>query len=131
MSDAFFALATLPLPDVEPSVAELERCVGQLDMVGVICGSNVNGMRLDHPVPAPIFEKLDRRGTTVVNRVTSNLDDPRDRCAARARRCPVSGGKTPNNLEFGTRRAWVNPVTNSDDAAGRLAINNATVRLAT
>jgi aminocarboxymuconate-semialdehyde decarboxylase len=61
----FFALATLPLPDVDASLRELDRCFDDLEMVGVMFGSNVNGMRLDNPVFAPIFDELDRRGTVV------------------------------------------------------------------
>jgi predicted TIM-barrel fold metal-dependent hydrolase len=61
----FFALATLPLPEVETSLAELRRCLDELDMVGVMFGSNVNGMRLDNPMLAPIFDELDDRASTV------------------------------------------------------------------
>ena len=59
----FFGLATLPLPDVDDSLAELQRCLDDLGMVGVMFGSNVQGMRLDNPVLAPVFEEMDRRGT--------------------------------------------------------------------
>jgi choline dehydrogenase-like flavoprotein len=38
--------------------------------------------------------------------------------------------KDPNNLEFGTRRAWVNLVMNADDTAVRLAMNKAAIDLA-
>ena len=38
--------------------------------------------------------------------------------------------KDPNNLEFGTRRAWVNLVINADDTAVRLAMNKAAIDLA-
>jgi aminocarboxymuconate-semialdehyde decarboxylase len=61
----FFALATLPLPDVEESLTELERCLNEMQMVGVMFGSNVNGVRLDNPLLAPIFDELDRRGSAV------------------------------------------------------------------
>jgi predicted TIM-barrel fold metal-dependent hydrolase len=60
----FFALATLPL-HVEDSLTELERCFDDLGMIGVMLGSTVNGMRLENPVLAPIFDELDRRGTSV------------------------------------------------------------------
>jgi len=60
----FFAFASLPLPDVDASLKELERCLDELGMVGVGFGSNVRGMRLDHAQLAPIFEELNRRGTT-------------------------------------------------------------------
>jgi predicted TIM-barrel fold metal-dependent hydrolase len=61
----FFAFATLPLPDVEASLRELKRCLDDLHMVGVAFGSNVNGLRLDDPELSPVFDELDRRGTTI------------------------------------------------------------------
>src|SRR6266702_7032258 len=60
----FFAFASLPLPDVDASLRELERCLDELRFVGVGFGSNIRGMRLDHPDLAPVFEELNRRGTT-------------------------------------------------------------------
>jgi aminocarboxymuconate-semialdehyde decarboxylase len=60
----FFAVAALPLPDVDASLEELRRCLDELGFVGAGFGSNVQGMRLDHPELAPVFDELDRRGTT-------------------------------------------------------------------
>jgi aminocarboxymuconate-semialdehyde decarboxylase len=60
----FFAFASLPLPDVEASLREMDRCLDELGFVGVGFGSNVRGMRLDHADFAPIFEEMNRRGTT-------------------------------------------------------------------
>jgi len=61
----FFGFATLPLPDVDASLREMARCLDELHMVGVVFGSNIAGsMRLDDPQLAPIFEEMDRRGTT-------------------------------------------------------------------
>lgn len=59
----FFAFATLPLPDVDASLKELERCLGELHMVGVCLGSNIQGRRLDDPGFEPLFEEMNRRGT--------------------------------------------------------------------
>ena len=63
--DHFFAFATLPLPTIDESLVELERCLDQLHMVGVCLGSNIRGMRLDDALLAPLFEELDRRGTVI------------------------------------------------------------------
>ncbi|HLG72377.1 MAG TPA: amidohydrolase family protein, partial [Chloroflexota bacterium] len=63
-SKHFFAFATLPLPDVDASLKELERCFEELGFVGACFGSNIRGMRLDHPDFAPVFEEMDRRGST-------------------------------------------------------------------
>jgi aminocarboxymuconate-semialdehyde decarboxylase len=62
----FFAVATLPLPDVDASLVELERCLDELGMVGVGIGSNIRGRRLDDPELTPVFEELDLRGTTLL-----------------------------------------------------------------
>jgi predicted TIM-barrel fold metal-dependent hydrolase len=61
----FFAFASLPLPDIDLSLKELERCVDQLHMVGVCFGSNIKGMRLDDAHLRPVFDEIDRRGLTV------------------------------------------------------------------
>ncbi len=45
--DRFVGLASLPLSDVEASLAEIERAVGELGMKGVIIGSNVGGQPLN------------------------------------------------------------------------------------
>lgn len=63
--ERFRALASLPLPDVDASLAELARCVDDLGMPGVCFGSHVNGRRLDDPAFAPVFEEIDRRGLIV------------------------------------------------------------------
>lgn len=61
----FYGFATLPLPDVDASLKEMARCFDELHMVGVVFGSNIRGeMRLDNPTLAPIFQEMDRRGTT-------------------------------------------------------------------
>ena len=61
----FFGFATLPLPDVDASLRELARCLDELHMVGAVFGSNIAGrMRLDDPQLAPIFDEMNRRGST-------------------------------------------------------------------
>lgn len=53
-------IASLPLNHPDESVAELERAVQQLGAVGVQIFSNVNGLPLDDPRFAPLFEAADR-----------------------------------------------------------------------
>jgi len=52
----FLGLGTLPLQDVEASVAELERAMALPGMVGVSIGTNVNGINLDADELAPFFD---------------------------------------------------------------------------
>ncbi len=57
--DRFVGFASLPLPDIEASLRELDRAVGELGMRGVAIGSNINGMQLDNPALEPIWARLD------------------------------------------------------------------------
>jgi predicted TIM-barrel fold metal-dependent hydrolase len=61
----FLAFGSLPLPYVDDSLKELERCLDQLHMVGVCLGTNVNGDWLDDERLRPIFDELDRRATVI------------------------------------------------------------------
>jgi aminocarboxymuconate-semialdehyde decarboxylase len=54
----FVGLGSLPLPDVPASLAELDRCVNELGMKGVIIGSNVGGPPLNDPVFEPLWARI-------------------------------------------------------------------------
>jgi aminocarboxymuconate-semialdehyde decarboxylase len=56
--DRFVGLASLPLKDVEGSLVELDRCINDLGMKGVIIGSNIDGLQLDDPKLDPIWAKI-------------------------------------------------------------------------
>ncbi|HEY4277825.1 MAG TPA: amidohydrolase family protein [Conexibacter sp.] len=60
-----FSLGALPLPHVDASLAEIERCFGELGMRGVGVTCSVNGRELDDPVFEPVFEELNRRGAVL------------------------------------------------------------------
>ena len=47
--DRFVGLASLPLKDIEGSLVELDRCINEIGMKGVIIGSNIDGLQLDDP----------------------------------------------------------------------------------
>ena len=57
--DRFHALGTLPLQDIEASVAEVDRIAGYPRMRGIQMGSNINGVDLDDPRFAPVFAALE------------------------------------------------------------------------
>jgi aminocarboxymuconate-semialdehyde decarboxylase len=58
----FRALASIPLTaDIDTAMRELERAIDQLGMVGVLVGSNIGGLPLDHPGFDPFYEELNRR----------------------------------------------------------------------
>ena len=56
--DRFVGLASLPLKDIEGSLIELDRCIHELGMKGVIIGSNVDGLQLDDPKFDPIWARI-------------------------------------------------------------------------
>ena len=58
----FAAFACLPLPHVDAALAEMERCLDTLGMVGVTIGCSVAGRTLDDPAFEPIYAELNRRG---------------------------------------------------------------------
>jgi len=64
--DRYRGLISLPLPDAETSVAELERVKDAEGIVGVIIGSNIEGLPLSAPVLEPVWEALDGWGKAVV-----------------------------------------------------------------
>lgn len=61
----FIGLGALPLPDVDASVAEIDRIFDTLDLAGVSLVSNVHGRYLGHPDFAPVFAALNRRKARV------------------------------------------------------------------
>jgi predicted TIM-barrel fold metal-dependent hydrolase len=56
----FGLLASLPLPDVDAAMAEIER-TAQLDVAGYALLTNVGGTYLGDDAFAPVFRELDRR----------------------------------------------------------------------
>lgn len=53
----FFGLCVLPLQDMSASLAELDRCVNQLDMKGILLYTNIGGSYPDEPVFRPLFAR--------------------------------------------------------------------------
>ena len=56
--DRFVGLASLPLKDIEGSLVELDRCINEIGMKGVIIGSNIDGLQLDDPKFEPIWATI-------------------------------------------------------------------------
>lgn len=55
--DRFVGLGTVPLQDVDASIVELDRIVGDLGFTGIEICTSVNGDDLDHPRFAPFLER--------------------------------------------------------------------------
>jgi len=67
----FGYFATLPMPDVEASLAELRRAIDDLGADGVVLMTNSDGAYLGAPACAPIFAELNRRRATLFLHPTS------------------------------------------------------------
>jgi 6-methylsalicylate decarboxylase len=61
----FAGMATLPLPDLEAALQELDRAYDELSLDGVMLLTNVAGTYLGDPAWEPLFAALDERGAYV------------------------------------------------------------------
>ena len=57
--DRFAGLGSLPLDDVPASLSELDRITGELGLHGVMIGSNIAGVPLNHPRFEPVWARID------------------------------------------------------------------------
>jgi predicted TIM-barrel fold metal-dependent hydrolase len=64
-SDRFGAFASLPLPNVDSALAEIDYALGTLGLDGVVLLTNTNGVYLGDNRLDPVFDELDRRGAVV------------------------------------------------------------------
>lgn len=70
----FRFFASLPLPSVEESIAEIDHALDNLGAVGFAVLSNANGVYLGDKVLEPIFEKLNaRKAVLFIHPTTCNL----------------------------------------------------------
>jgi predicted TIM-barrel fold metal-dependent hydrolase len=67
----FGFFATLPMPDIAASLAEIRHAFEVLGVDGVILESNIDGAYLGAPAFAPIFAELNRRLVTLFLHPTS------------------------------------------------------------
>jgi predicted TIM-barrel fold metal-dependent hydrolase len=67
----FGLLGSLPLPDVDASMAEIAHCIDHLEVDGFILLTHVDGTYLGDPAWDPVFDELDRRGAPVLVHPTS------------------------------------------------------------
>ena len=68
----FAAFAALPLPHVSESLAELDRALGELRMLGVANTTSIVGHSVADPQFMPIYEELNRRGSVMFLHPTGN-----------------------------------------------------------
>ena len=63
--DRFRALAALPLPHTDAALAELDRAMGELGMLGAAVTTSVLGRSVADPALLPVYAELDRRGAVL------------------------------------------------------------------
>ncbi|MGV8939262.1 MAG: amidohydrolase family protein [Allorhizobium sp.] len=61
----FVGLGAVPLQDIDLSIAEMQRLMGQLGFAGVEIGSNVNGVAIGDPRFLPFFAEAEKLGAAV------------------------------------------------------------------
>ncbi|VUC21505.1 unnamed protein product [Clonostachys rosea] len=71
LPDQFGFWASLPLPDVEGSLAELAYALDELNADGVVVMTNAHGVYLGNATLNPIFEELNKRNARVFIHPTS------------------------------------------------------------
>ena len=61
----FLGLGTIPMQDPEIAVLELERCMNDLNLLGVQIGSNINGKNLNDESFFTIYEAAENLGAAI------------------------------------------------------------------
>src|SRR5712691_7736670 len=75
--DRFVGLAALPLQDVDASLIELDRAVGDLGLSGVAIGSNVHGTPLDDQSLWPFYERAEQLDASIFLHPINPLGQPK------------------------------------------------------
>ncbi len=63
--DRFVGMASVPMLNMNDAMTELHRAINQLDLKGVVIGSNINGKRPDAPEFEPLFAEIERMGQPI------------------------------------------------------------------
>ena len=61
----FFGLGTIPMQNTNLAIKELDRCINELDLLGVEIGSNINGSELGDDKFFPIFKAASDIGASI------------------------------------------------------------------
>jgi aminocarboxymuconate-semialdehyde decarboxylase len=64
-STKFIGLGTIPMQNPDLAIAEMDRCVNELNLPGIEIGSNINGKNLSESEFHPIFEHAEKIGCSI------------------------------------------------------------------
>jgi aminocarboxymuconate-semialdehyde decarboxylase len=62
----FSGLATLPMQDISAAIAELDRCMSQLNFKGAQINDHINGRTFDDPVFFPFWKAAEQMGAMIL-----------------------------------------------------------------
>lgn len=109
--DKFLFFASLPLPDVEGSLAEIDYALDHLGAIGFQILTNSHGIYPGDDRLRPVFEKLNQRATIAFFHPTScNIQNTRDGSVEHI--TPIQGVPSPvMEFMFDTTRALTSLIT--------------------
>jgi len=61
----FIGLGTIPMQNTDLAIAEMDRCINELNLPGIEIGSNINGLNLSETQFHPIFEHAEKIGCSI------------------------------------------------------------------
>ena len=64
-STKYIGLGTIPIQNTNLAIAEMDRCVNELNLPGIEIGSNINGLNLSEERFQPIFEHAEKIGCSI------------------------------------------------------------------
>ena len=61
----FLGLGTIPMQNTDYAIKEMDRCINDLKLSGIILGSNINGENLSEGKFLPVFEHAEKIGCSI------------------------------------------------------------------
>lgn len=95
------ALATLPLPDIDGALAELDHALSKLALDGVLLHTHYDGAYLGDSMYASLFAELDRRAATVLVHAATPVGTPETPFAAGPLECRFDLARATMSLLYG------------------------------
>ena len=65
-SHKFIGIGTIPMQNVDYAIKEMDRCISNLNLLGIEMGSNINGENLSNKKFQPIFEHAEKLDCSIL-----------------------------------------------------------------